>query len=379
MKKLLYGTTALAAVGLLAGPASAAEPLHYELGGFYQQFFGFTDADKNSTGNTNINNSSNYQNAEVYFKMVGELDNGLKIGGRIELEGEQSGDQIDQAYLTLTGGFGQLRVGAINSGRYSYGWNTDAPAVGVPINSGWVSTFVPPQAGAVFRFREPSVSTVIDLTNDNQKITYFTPRFNGFQFTVSWTPDANSTGGESPFDLANKDTSYVNAFDFGLSYSGEFNGVGVEVQAGIATADAPTYADNNGFDNFLSYNGGVSLSYQGFTIAGSFARVDEGRALGCTAGGCTGSTEGTSYNAGIGYSTGPWGFSATYFNGQQEGSLANTNDAENQFFTAAVSYTLGPGIRTSLTYLNASVDGESASATDDNQGNAVIWGLQLGF
>ena len=43
MKKYLYGTTALAAVGLAAGPVSAAEPLNMELGGFYQQFFGFTD------------------------------------------------------------------------------------------------------------------------------------------------------------------------------------------------------------------------------------------------------------------------------------------------------------------------------------------------
>ncbi len=379
MKKILYGTTALAAVGLLAGPASAAEPLHMVLGGYYQQYFGYSNADKNSSGATNINGTSNFQNAEVYFKMRGELDNGLKIGGRIELEGENSGDQIDQAYLTLSGGFGTLRLGGINSGRYSYGWNTDSPNVGVGINSGWVSTFIPPQSGSTFSFRTTAVSTVIDLTNDNQKITYFTPRFNGFQFTVSWTPDANSTGGESPFDLANKNTSYTNAFDFGLSYSGEFNGAGVEVQAGIATANAPNYASNNGFDDFLSYNGGISVSFQGFTVAGSFARIDEGRALGCTASGCTASTQGTSYSAGIGYSTGPWGFSATYFNGKSEATLANASDAENEFFSVAASYTLGPGIRTSLTVLNASIDGEAAGPADDNQGTAVIWGMHLGF
>ena len=60
--------------------------------------------------------------------MRGELDNGLKIGGRIELEGETTGDQIDQAYLVLASRFGELRIGSVNSGRYSYGWTTDAPA-----------------------------------------------------------------------------------------------------------------------------------------------------------------------------------------------------------------------------------------------------------
>ena len=116
MKRFLYGTTALAAVGLAAGPVLAAEPLHMELGGYYQQVFGWVDTDTITGGaTTNKGDFGNYQNAEVYFKMRGELDNGLKIGGRIELEGENAGDQIDQAYLSLAGGFGQLRIGAINS------------------------------------------------------------------------------------------------------------------------------------------------------------------------------------------------------------------------------------------------------------------------
>ncbi|MEE8534368.1 MAG: hypothetical protein V3S95_12575, partial [Alphaproteobacteria bacterium] len=80
MKKFLYGTTALAAAGLISGPALAqADPLHFELGGYFQQFFGFVDVDKNNTTgrdlvgtpgfNTNTSDSMSYKNAEVYFKM----------------------------------------------------------------------------------------------------------------------------------------------------------------------------------------------------------------------------------------------------------------------------------------------------------------------
>ena len=41
--------------------------------------------------------------------MRGERDNGLKVGGRIELEAESTGDQVDQHYLVLAGGFGEFR------------------------------------------------------------------------------------------------------------------------------------------------------------------------------------------------------------------------------------------------------------------------------
>jgi hypothetical protein len=396
MKKFLYGTTALAAVGLAAGPALAqADPLHMELGGYYQQFFGFTDQNDISTENGFMN----YQNAEVYFKMRGELDNGLKIGGRIELEGENGGDQIDQAYLTLSGGFGQLRLGAVNSGRYSYGWNTAAPAVGSPVNSGWTSTWLTTLNNSGARFRSVGISTVIDASNDEQKITYFTPRFNGFQFTGSWTPQAHiatsgsvGQGGGSPFGSESQVTDYTNALDFGVSYSGEFGGAGVEVQAGVATASAPAIAQaptskggTGSFDDYLAYNGGVLVSFQGFTVAGSFAKISEGLALSCTSNGsssvCASSNEGRSYEVGAGYETGPWGFSASYFNGKEEGLFANAGDEENEFFTVAGSYTLGPGIRTSLSYLHGKKDADvsGANGVADNKADAVLWGVHLGF
>ncbi|MFQ5785015.1 MAG: porin, partial [Alphaproteobacteria bacterium] len=331
----------------------------------------------------------------VYFKMRGELDNGLKIGGRFELEGDNGGDQLDQVFLTLSGGFGQLRLGAVNSGRYSYGWNTDAPAVGVPINSGWISTFVAAQNNSGFRFRSPGLSTVIDGSNDEQKITYFTPRFNGFQLTGSWTPEAHNInsnsvgqGGESFRFTGPSDENilYTNGWDFGASYSGDFNGAGVELQAGIFGSTAPNNAEAAGFDDYFGFNGGLSLSYQGFSIAGSFAKVVDGLAF-CPGGGtCVGngalaSNEGHSYNAGIGYSTGPYSFSATWFRGEEEGLLSQPGDEKNQFFNVAASYTLGPGIRTSLTYLHAELDDDTAGNANsaDNEGDAVIWGMHLGF
>jgi hypothetical protein len=396
MKKFLYGTTALAAVGLVAGQASAAEPLHAELGGYYQQAFGFTDVDSPTDQAT----TSNYQNAEVYFKMRGELDNGLKVGGRIELEGTQSGDQIDQAYLILAGGFGSVRIGAINSGRYSYGWNTDSPQVGVPINSGWVSVFIAPTT--TFYFRQPGASTVIDASNDAQKLTYFTPRFSGFQFTASWTPtsdgDANGGNGGESTGPVTEGRNYTNAFDLGVSYSGEFNGVGVEAQAGYALSTASTVASNANVDDYSAFNGGLAVSYQGLSAAASFAIVADGLAFSCTSSGggtfttitsgatvCYQDSEGTAFSAGVGYSTGPYGVSVAYFQSENEGfTFEHTSvgvgpdggDETNTLYSVAASYDLG-GVGVDVTYLHAEYEGDLF--TGDNEGDALVLRVGLGF
>jgi hypothetical protein len=293
----------------------------------------------------------------------------------------------------LAGGFGEFRLGSINSGRYSYGWNTDAPAVGIGINSGWGSTIINPQNNTGARFRSVGVSTVIDFSNDEAKVTYFTPRFNGFQLTASWTPrghqvTSNSVGqGGSTFFFsgpADENIINTNGFDLGLSYSGDFDGVGVEVQAGVATATAADVADSTGFDDPLAFNGGLAVSFSGFTVAGSFAIVDDPLGFLCSGSGttasCASSNEGTAYNVGVGYSTGPWDFSLTYFNGQEEGLTAIPGDEENEFVALAASYTLGPGLRMSATVMNLDFQGDDGSTSDDdNEGIAVLFGVHAGF
>ncbi len=241
---------------------------------------------------------------------------------------------------------------------------------------------------------------MIDFSNDEQKLTYFTPRFNGFQLTASWTPRGHVTasnsvgqGGSTFFFSGPADENLINTngFDLGLSYSGDFDGVGVEVQAGLAFAEASNQAKNAvdiGDDPF-AYNGGIAVSYSGFTVAGSFAVVDEplGFLCSCVSVGtaaCASSNEGEAFNVGIGYSTGPWDFSLTYFNGQEEGFTAASaagagGDDENEFVALAASYTLGPGLRTSFTIMDIDFDGGTAGSADDNDGIAVVWGIHAGF
>ena len=118
------------------------------------------------------------------------------------------------------------------------------------------------------------------------------------------------------------------------------------MQAGAATADAPQFAENaalgSDVDDYFAYNGGIALSYLGWDIAASFAVVEEPLCLLFTAtavfppGLCASSNEGDSFNIGVGYSTGPWQLTLSYFVGQEEGlrdfpGLGNQGDEKSRF------------------------------------------------
>ena len=54
-------------------------------------------------------------------------------------------------------------------------------------------------------------------------------------------------------------------------------------------------------------------------------------------------------------------------------------DEENSFVAIAASYTLGPGLRMSLSALDIDFDGDAAGPADDNNGIAVLFGVHAGF
>ena len=285
----------------------------------------------------------------------------------------------DTLTASIDGNSGSTRVRAPSNSADSARHGPLAPNEGILINSGWETAFAATSQGRLLR---PSHSTV-DFSD------YFTPRMGGLQFAISWTPDTQTDvgtgigggGGEEGdrggvrFGTADKNTTYTNAIDLGIHYSGEFDGVGVTAQAGLGTVDAP---DNLGGDDPEIYQAGVAVSFENFTVAAGWAEVNDGMQL---SGGQ--STEGESWTVGAGYSTGPWAVSAGYFHGEEEGSILNSGDDENDFFQVSTSYALSPGLGVNLQYLHiereADVDMGPGSGSTDSDTDAVMLGVKVAF
>ncbi|MGF1641669.1 MAG: porin, partial [Rhodospirillales bacterium] len=103
MKHFLYGTTALATAGLIAGVAgnaAAAERIKVGIAGYHQQFMVYTDQDYENNAVSGARQSTNdfdqKHNSEICFIGETTLDNGITFGINVQLEANTSGDQIDE-------------------------------------------------------------------------------------------------------------------------------------------------------------------------------------------------------------------------------------------------------------------------------------------
>ena len=220
MRKTLLATTVLVAGGTFAvGPVMAADMLSVGVGGYMEQWVGISDLD-NAGGNGGI---SQWTDSEIFFRGKLEADNGLTFSVKVELEGNTSGDQIDESQMTIGGTFGQIVLGSedhpaalMHSGTQDVGvgYCGDGP--------GWV--------GATGCAREGGIGLGTNgwiVGGDDQKIGYYTPRMNGMQFGAAYIPDANTEDGNRLATDNDQD-----GWSVGLNYKGDMGDANVAVSFG---------------------------------------------------------------------------------------------------------------------------------------------------
>ena len=108
MKKLLLGSTALVAGGIMAAPAMAADPIKIGVGGYYTFYGAAGNIDPTYALNgstTSYKGFSIIQEGEIHFIGQTKLDNGTSVGLTVELEGWDPNSatglnqQIDEASI----------------------------------------------------------------------------------------------------------------------------------------------------------------------------------------------------------------------------------------------------------------------------------------
>ncbi len=214
-----------------------------------------------------------------------------------------------------------------------------------------------------------------DLTNDANKLTYFTPVFSGFQAGASYTPDTRnlasrptganpnataltSTLGNTTDDVAGE---YGAAYEVGGRYEGIFNNVGFITGAGYTMVDGEDNAA--GQDDYEEWNVGLDLDIGAFGLGAVYTENNNGSDA---------NDKNDTYVIGADYTTGPFKLGASYLN--NENDIGGT-DADFDRYTGGVVYTYGPGMsfRGSVSYIDAEVGGADADGTN------VLLGTQINF
>lgn len=411
LKKLLKGAAVTAASAIIAASAQAAE-WDIKVGGYYNAMVSYAQNDYDNVGSNepDFDGVDIDHGGEVYFRPTITLDNGIKFGVDIAAEGFANDSvrgedlDIDEAVMFVTGSFGTIRLGSENSAGYNMHFGAPNPLAldledpeGDNGPLGTYYNFTEQTEYSAFIFEQTAVSRefegnlyrdVLGTTrvetqghNDPIRISYFTPRFAGFQIGMSYARDGERDEGRGDCNFRTCDF-----IDIGANYVNSFDGIDLAASARWGTASAP---DN---DNFYSsersdpevFGFGLNLGYAGFQIGGSWAEVSESSFN-------DESQEGQSYDVGASYSTGPWTFSATYFHGEQDyknssgGSSYNfTNERETDQFTLGVDYKLAKGIRlngfgTYVDYSNDSSSSGSSSNAFGTDGFVIGTGIGLSF
>ena len=375
MKKILLGSTAIVAAGMIASvpSADAASKMKLGLGGYMEQWIGFTSGDDGA--GQDYSGVNIVSDPEVFFKGKTKLDNGLTIGVNVQLEATQNGDQIDEQYMTVSGAFGQIILGDENSAMYKMHY---APSdFGIGINSGDVTSWNQPLQDAEgdsiskgSSFRAPFGATYIepDAINDAAKISYFTPRVSGFQLGVSYAPDAAQDNNSQP----NRDAVNSDYIMVGANFVQKMGGMSVGISGGYGTvtdaAEGGTEPEATSF--------GIKMGMNGISAGVSYAHFAD-----------SGSKDAEGINAGVAYSSGPMGVSVAYYHGEKDGTGtlgAGTLDgqAEVDAFHLSAKYAMGPGVTLAgtlghSTYSSDDVDIDNS--VDESEATYFVMGLKVGF
>ncbi len=367
MKKYLLSSSAIALGAAIAAPVSAQE-WNVAFTGFMSQHVGYADLGGSAlVAGGDFDGVDIHSSTEIIFTPSITLDNGLTFGVNASLEGEQSAfGEIDESYMTISGDtLGKIVVGSENSAGFTM--MVSAPIVtAMYINSPSISTFIPFSAAYPGGFRQAGLSSFTEVAgnDDVQRISYYTPSFNGLTLGVSYAPTGAINVGNS-FGV-NKNTVVSDIFDIGVNYSQTFGATSVSLSARYGVGDSPFI----GVSDPETWGIGAQIGFGDFMIGGSYADNDNGGALG--AGDSTGWNLGATYDA-----PGAWSFEVVTYIGETD--IGATN-AEYNSYRIGASRDLGPGVDWDIYVVQLDADdGVPGLAGLDVNGTVIGTGINLSF
>ena len=374
MKKVLYGSTALLAAGMFTAAAEAATPLKLTVGGYLNAFMGYTNLSEKDLDGDKVNKFALGTDGEIAFTAETKLDNGIKVGAVAEIVvGSFAKRQgwLDDVYAYAESKYGKVELGATDNAAKKL--HNGAPEVGPLDNDKIVSWLGLAGSGYFGGVAIALGSTTIDLDGNARKISYFSPKFYGFQVGASYIPgtrivrafDASRNGAMAPSTVLRDDADFTNAYVVSADYEGKLGGVTAGADVAYGNFKPAGHAKSA-----EQYSFGADVAFSGFTIGAGYTFFDENR---------HGVKNTKAFEFGAAYENGPYAVSANYFlskNGKEDGEKGG----KLQKYEVSGKYKLGAGVDAFATFAYLDLNKE-ARPEDTNVDKVwtVITGLALNF
>jgi len=412
MKKVLFASVALIAMGTVA---QAAEPVKLSIGGYATQWAGYASNSDSaaygtgtgpmgSYGTTTSGSAANKRTGfdvqdDVLISFTGstKLDNGIGVSVEIDTNGTQGLNSHDntagnrnvkKSFVALSSAFGTVEVGEQdNVGALIHNSSPDVGGIGGQ-DGNWMNWVIAPA-----NFKETNQRTYAGDDRSANKIILISPTWQGLTAGFSYTPEINvqQTGNTAIPGSADYNSAGIagDLYVYGLAYANTFGDVSVKADVGSGNANVA---------NLHVYQGGLNVSYKGFTLGGSVLKRDidsakdghytnEGGSNTVVTGAYAAQVAevGTLWDAGLSYVTGPYGVSLTYFHGEAAHATGGLTSASSYSYdtdhalTLAGAYDLGPGVKLTESIFVVDYSGATGLAADKNSGWGAVTGIGVTF
>lgn len=239
-------------------------------------------------------------------------ETGLKMGVQSEISRDRTAfgneDRVDEVYIWAEGALGKLEIG-----------KQDGVADQLSFSAPYVTTDVRANDSKLFLPELSPINLRTDVGNgvssDNLKIIYFTPRIEGFQLGMSYTPEGGPTDSETAFDLSKFDQARLDKqseiFEVGVSYLKSFQDLTFAVSGVYLTGKNEPKIELNipGADAVKEWGIGGQIGYGGLSVGGSYR---ESNIFGLNFGRVNDQVESEAWDLGATYSAGSWKLGAAY-------------------------------------------------------------------
>jgi outer membrane protein OmpU len=371
MKKILLGTTALVSAGLIAGPALASDPLTVTVGGTVTAGFYVIDAD--NFGAASFNDTAVKLVARnIDIKAEGTLDNGmvagvlatLSLGDDWNYQYANNEARFRELFAYLEGGFGRFEIGGTDGAAFKMHYTSPWFVPGNGVDSpNILNSFGATSVTTGYGFRHSTFSL---MAADANKVTYFTPRFAGFQLGLSYTPETTFNGpNPNGLGLNPNNTSIEDVLEVALNYAGSFGGVDLGVSGFYVEGDAPF-----GPSSPQEMGVGLNIGIAGFTLGGAWYQSEDlglvGPSFPIPAG--FGAEEEV-WTVGLSYATGPWTVGVAYL--EDEISFPGAS-SDIKTFQAGGGYNLGSGVDVGLDLQMSEITGFGGGSWDSQSAGLVL-------